>query len=73
MRCDIREPHVLKAMGEACAQVMASKGYLDENDRRNIADRIVAGASAGETRIEKLVVLAVMDSREMDHRELFSS
>jgi len=73
MRCDIREPHVLKAMGEACAQVMASKGYLNENDRRNIADRIVAGASAGETRIEKLVVLAVMGSREMDHRELFSS
>jgi len=73
MRCDIREPHVLKAMGEACAQVMASKGYLNENDRRNIADRIVAGASAGETRIEKLVVLAVMDSREMDHRDLLSS
>ena len=73
MRCDIRDPHVLKAMGKACAQVMASKGHLDENDRCNIADRIVAGASAGETRIEKLVVLAVMDFREMDHPDRFSS
>ena len=73
MRCDIREPHVLQAMGKACAEVMASKGHLDENDRRNIADRIVAGASAGETRIEKLVVLAVMDFREMDQPDRFSS
>jgi hypothetical protein len=60
MPCDIREPYVLKAMGQACSQVAASKGYLGENDRHDIADRIIAGVSAGETSVEKLVSLAVV-------------
>ena len=61
MPCDIREPYVLKAMGKACAQLTASKGYLDDNDRHNIADRIIANVSAGETSVERLVALAVVD------------
>jgi hypothetical protein len=61
MRCDIREPYVLKAMGKACVQLMASKGYLNEADRRHIADRIVAGASAEETSVDGLVALALID------------
>ena len=61
MRCDIREPYVLKAMGKACAQLMASKGYLNEDDRDHIADQIVAGGSAGETSVDGLVALAIPD------------
>jgi hypothetical protein len=57
---DIREPYVLKAMGQACSRVAASKGYLDESDRHDIADRIVAGVTAGETNVERLVTLAVV-------------
>jgi hypothetical protein len=62
MPCDIREPYVLKAMGKACSQLAASKGYLDENDRHGIADRIIAGVSAGETSVERLVDLAVANT-----------
>ena len=61
MRCDIREPYVLKAMGKACAQLAASKGYLSEADRHSIADRIIAGASAGETCVDELVSLALIE------------
>ena len=61
MPCDIREPYVLQAMGKACAQVVASKGYLAQTDRNHIADQIVTGVSAGETSVERLVALAVVD------------
>jgi hypothetical protein len=71
MRCDIREPYVLKAMGKACAEIMASKGHLNDNDRCDIADRIVAGASAGETSVENLVALALMVPRDMNHPDPF--
>ena len=60
MRCDIREPYVLKAMGKACAQLTASKGYLNDADRHHIADRIIAGVSAGETCVDQLVSLALI-------------
>jgi hypothetical protein len=40
---------------------MASKGYLNEDDRDHIADQIVAGASAGETSVDGLVALAIPD------------
>ncbi|TMJ40773.1 MAG: hypothetical protein E6G89_07795 [Alphaproteobacteria bacterium] len=63
---------MLKAMGKACAVIMASKGQLNDNDRCDIADRIVAGASAGETSVEKLVALAVMSPRDMDHPDPFA-
>ncbi|WP_119271203.1 hypothetical protein [Taklimakanibacter deserti] len=62
MTCDIREPYILKAMGKACSHVIASKGYIGENERHDIADRIVAEASAGETNIERLVQFAVAPS-----------
>ena len=61
MRCDIREPYVLKAMGKACAQLAARKGYLDEADRHHIADRIVAAVAAGETCVDGLVALALIE------------
>ena len=61
MPCDIREPFVLQAMGKACAQIIASKGYLAQADRDHIADQIVTSASAGETSVERLVALAVVD------------
>jgi hypothetical protein len=61
MSCDIREPYVLQAMGKACAQITASKGYLAKADRDYIADQIVTGASAGETNVNRLVALAVGD------------
>jgi hypothetical protein len=61
MPCDIREPYVLQAMGKACAQIIASKGYLAQTDRDYIADQIVTGATAGETSVERLVALAVVD------------
>ncbi len=61
MKCDIRDPYILKAMGRACSQVLANKGYIGEMERQDIADRILAGASAGETSIEKLVAFAVTD------------
>jgi hypothetical protein len=61
MSCDIREPYVLQAMGKACAQIAASKGYLAKADRDYIADQIVTGASAGETNVNRLVALAVGD------------
>jgi hypothetical protein len=48
-------------MGKACAQVVASKGYLAQTDRDHIADQIVTGVSAGETSVERLVALAVVD------------
>jgi hypothetical protein len=48
-------------MGKACAQITASKGYLAKADRDHIADQIVTGASAGETSVERLVALAVVD------------
>jgi hypothetical protein len=48
-------------MGKACAQVTASKGYLAQADRDYIADKIVIGASAGETSVYRLVALAVGD------------
>jgi hypothetical protein len=48
-------------MGKACAQLTASKGYLNEADRHHIADRIVAGVSAGETCIDELVSLALIE------------
>lgn len=59
MRCDIREPYILKAMGRACSHVAASRGYIGEDERHDIADRIVARASAGETNVERLVEFAV--------------
>jgi hypothetical protein len=59
MRCDIREPYILKAMGRACSHVVASKGYIGHDERHDIADRIVAEASAGETDIERLVEFAI--------------
>jgi hypothetical protein len=61
MSCNIREPYVLQAMGKACAQIIASKGYLAKADRDYIADQIVTGASAGETSVNRLVALAVGD------------
>jgi hypothetical protein len=61
MSCDIREPYVLQAMAKACAQIIASKGYLAKADRDYIADQIVTGASAGETNVNRLVALAVGD------------
>jgi hypothetical protein len=66
MRCDIREPYILKAMGRACSHVVAHKGYIGEDERHDIAERIVAGASAGETSIEKLVAFAI-DGRSLSH------
>jgi hypothetical protein len=66
MRCDIREPYILKAMGRACSRVVARKGYIGEDERHDIAERIVAGASAGETSIEKLVAFAI-DGRSLSH------
>ena len=48
MSCDIREPYVLQAMGKACAQVIASKGYLAQTDRDFIADQIVTGKASLE-------------------------
>lgn len=59
MRCDIREPYILKAMGQAFSQVVTDKGYIGEYERQDIADRIVAGASAGETSVERLVAFAI--------------
>jgi hypothetical protein len=59
MRCDIREPFMLKAMGRAYSYVVASKGYIGEDERQDIADRIVAGASAGVTNVDRLVEFAV--------------
>lgn len=59
MTCDIREPYILKAMGRACSQVIANKGYIADVERHDIADRIVSRASAGETNIERLVAFAV--------------
>lgn len=64
MGCDIREPYILKAMGQACSYVAASKGHIRQEERDDIADRIVARASAGETSIEKLVEFAVSPGRE---------
>jgi hypothetical protein len=61
MGCDIREPYILKAMGRACSHVAASKGHIRQDERNDIADRIVAKASAGETSIEKLVEFAIAD------------
>jgi hypothetical protein len=61
MGCDIRETYMLKAMGRAYSSVVARKGYIGEDERHDIADRIVAGASAGETDVEKLVELAIAD------------
>jgi len=61
MSCNIREPYVLQAMGKACAQIAATKGYLAKADRDYIADQIVTGASAGETNVNRLVALAVGD------------
>ncbi|MFZ5672615.1 MAG: hypothetical protein ACOZAM_06585 [Pseudomonadota bacterium] len=59
MRCDIREPYILKAMGQACSQIMAERGHIQEIERRDIADRIVARASEGETDIDRLVAFAM--------------
>lgn len=59
MGCDIREPYILKAMGKAYSHVVTSKGYIGEDERHDIADRIVAGASAGETNVDRLVEFAV--------------
>jgi hypothetical protein len=59
MGCDIREPYILKAMGRACSHVAASKGHIRKDERHDIADRIVAKASAGETSVEKLVEFAI--------------
>jgi hypothetical protein len=53
--------YVLQAMGKACAQITASKGYLAKADRDYIADQIVTGASAGETSVNRLVALALGD------------
>jgi hypothetical protein len=62
MLCNIREPYVLQAMGKACAQIIASKGYLAKADRDQIADQIVISASAGVTNVNRLVALALGDS-----------
>jgi hypothetical protein len=59
MTCDIREPYILKAMGRAYSHVVASKGYIGDDERHDIADRIVAEASAGGTDIERLVEFAI--------------
>ena len=59
MACDIREPYILKAMGRACSHVAQSKGHIREDERHDIADRIVARASAGETSVDKLVEFAI--------------
>ena len=64
MRCDIREPYILKAMGEACSQARALKGHLREGDRHEIADRILEIAGTGETSIDKLVSFAIADFGE---------
>ena len=61
MRFDLREPFILKAMGRACSHVIEGKGYIGDEERHDIADRIVARASAGETDIDKLVEFAVSD------------
>ena len=61
MACDIREPYILKAMGRACSHVTAAKGHIRDEERNDIADRIVARASAGETSVDKLVEFAIAD------------
>jgi 6-phosphofructokinase len=65
MGCDIREPYILKAMGRACSHVAASKGHIRQDERDDIADRIVAKASTGETSIDKLVEFAVGPEAEL--------
>ena len=65
MGCDIREPYILKAMGRACSFVAASKGHIRQDERDDIADRIVAKASAGETSVEKLVEFAIGPDSEL--------
>ena len=65
MGCDIREPYILKAMGRACSYVAASRGHIRQDERDDIADRIVARASAGETSVEKLVEFAVDPDPEL--------
>jgi hypothetical protein len=67
MPCDIRAPYVLQAMGKACAQVMASKGYLAQTDRDHIAYEIVTGASSGETDVDRLVSLALGATPDSKH------
>jgi hypothetical protein len=62
MACDIREPYILKAMGKACSKVMTDRGYIEAIERRDIADRIVARASEGETNIDRLVAFAMSGS-----------
>ena len=61
MTLDLREPFILKAMGLACSHIIAGKGYIGDDERHDIADRIVERASAGETDIDKLVEFAVAD------------
>jgi hypothetical protein len=39
--------------------VAQSKGHIREDERHDIADRIVARASAGETSVDKLVEFAI--------------
>jgi hypothetical protein len=65
MTCDIRKPYILKAMGRACSEVRAAKGHLQEGDRHEIADRILAKAASGETSIDKLVSFATADHTEV--------
>ena len=61
MSVDLREPFILKAMGRACSHVIAGKGYIGEDERHDIADRIVARASDGETDVDRLVEFAVSE------------
>ena len=66
MTLDVREPFILKARGLACTQVISSKGYIGDDERHDIAERIVERASTGESDIDKLVEFALAEQMRIN-------